>query len=111
MVNGSNRRGYKDWIIQRATALMIGAYGVFLVLYLVLNPGLAYEQWVMLFSHVWMHVVTVLVLLAVCWHAWIGLWTILTDYVKCGVARMVCQVGIIVLLSGYIIWCLDVLWA
>lgn len=110
MVNGSNRRGYKDWIAQRATALLIGGYSVFLLFYLVLTPDLAYEQWVLLFSHVWMRVLTVLVLLAVCWHAWIGLWTILTDYVKCGVARMILQVGIIVLLAGYVIWCLDVLW-
>jgi len=105
-----NTRGFLDWIVQRATAVIIGAYAIFLCLFLVCHAPLTYVDWSGLFSNVLMRIATVIVMLAILWHAWIGLWTVFTDYVKCAYLRLVLQVGVIVLLVGYLVWCLDAFW-
>ena len=110
MVKGQSRRGYKDWSVQRFSAVLIGAYALFMVVFLLNTPHITYIDWIMLFSHLWVRVATVMVVLAVCWHAWIGLWTVFTDYVKCGILRLFLEVGLVIVLVGYLVWCLDILW-
>ena len=80
-VTNLGRNGVSDWIIQRATSIVLGTYTIFIVVYLLLNPGLGYEQWSTLFSHFWMRAYSFLVLLSIVAHGWIGLWVVLTDYV------------------------------
>ena len=106
-----SRRGYKDWLVQRVSAVLIGGYALFLVLFLLRTPDISYTEWATLFAQAWMRVLTILVVVAVCWHAWIGLWTVFTDYVKCGVLRMFLQVGLFLLLMAYLVWCIGAFWA
>lgn len=108
-MGGLSRRGYKDWLIQRVSALLIGGYALFLIIYLVCMPHISFMQWTILFNYTWMQVLTLLVVIAVCWHAWIGLWTVFTDYIKCGFARVFLQAGLCILLVSYIIWCVSII--
>lgn len=110
MVMQVNRRGLFDWIVQRASAVLIGAYTVFLLTFFLTHSPLHYPAWNDLFSSVFVRIATVLVVLAIVWHAWIGLWTVFTDYVKCGCARLFLEVAVAILLLGYVVWCLDALW-
>ena len=109
-VASNNTRGFFEWIVQRATALLIGVYTIFLVGFLVMHVPLNYTDWKLLFDCVAMRVATIVVVAAILWHAWIGLWTVLTDYVKCGYARLFLQIVIVVLLASYFVWCLDAFW-
>lgn len=80
-VTNLGRNGVADWIIQRATSVVLGTYTLFIAVYLLLNPDLGYEQWSTLFSQFWMRAYSFLVLLSIVAHGWIGLWGVLTDYV------------------------------
>ena len=82
MVKTANQSGLRDWLAQRFTALLIGAYTLFIVLYWLLSPNTNYHQWHNLFGSVWIKLFTFIVFISILWHAWIGLWTVLTDYVK-----------------------------
>ena len=110
MVMQTNRRGFFEWIVQRVSAILIGAYTVFLLAFFVTHHPLHYLAWDNLFSSVLMRIATVLVVLAIVWHAWIGLWTVFTDYVKCGCVRLLLEIMVAILLLGYVVWCLDALY-
>ncbi|WP_096084402.1 succinate dehydrogenase, hydrophobic membrane anchor protein [Agaribacterium haliotis] len=76
-----SRSGLSDWILQRFTAVVLAAYTVFIVGYLVLNPNLDYATWSELFSCLWVRIFSLLTLVSIVAHGWIGLWVVLTDYV------------------------------
>lgn len=109
MVNRSCR-GFYEWIAQRVSAVLIGGYAVFLLFFLLTHQPLQYPVWHELFSHVLMRMATVVVVVAVLWHAWIGLWTVFTDYVKHKPTRLLLEIIMIILLLSYLVWGLDALW-
>lgn len=96
--------GFRDWVMQRITALVIGSYAIFFVLYLMLQAPITYTDWHHLFSLTMIRLWSLLVLISVLWHAWIGLWTIFTDYIKCYPLRLVLEAGLILLLMVLLGW-------
>lgn len=108
MVGSVDRRGYQDWVAQRVTAILIGIYAIYLLSYLIAKHP-SYVQWDALFHNLLMKVASFIVLLSVLWHAWIGLWTVLTDYVKSRPVRLLLEILIALVLVSYIIWFLDVM--
>ena len=112
-----SRSGVSDWIVQRVSAVILAVYTVFMVFYLVSHPGIDFEQWNALFEQTWMRVFSLIALLATCAHAWIGMWTIGTDYIRehyvgnaaAGV-RFVYQVASILILVTYLVWGVLILW-
>lgn len=110
MVEHVNRSGLLDWIVQRCTAIIIGVYAIFLIVYFLDHPLLTYADWQDLFTHAWMRIATVMVLISVLWHAWIGLWTVFTDYVKVKPLRLLLEILVLLLLLAYFIWLLEILW-
>lgn len=106
----ANCRGFYEWIVQRVSAVLIGVYAVFLTAFFFSHAPMDFLIWKELFSHVAMKVATIVVLIAVLWHAWIGLWTVFTDYVKNGAVRLLLEVLVILALLSYMAWCLDALW-
>lgn len=105
-----NRLGYQDWFVQRITALLIGIYTVFIIVFLWAHHPISYLQLHALFSDWLMKVATLIVIFSVLWHAWIGLWTIFTDYVKSKPVRLVLQTVVCLLLVTYFIWTIEFLW-
>ncbi len=110
MVGQIDRRGLYDWIAQRATALIILAYTLFIMAYLFFCPALNYVAVNKIFSHLIMKMATVAAVLSILWHAWIGLWTVLTDYVKPKLIRLILEAAIIVLLLSYLVWVVEIFW-
>lgn len=102
--------GLKDWLIQRVTAVYLGIYTLFLVGFILSHPQLNYGQWVALFNHPVMKLASTLSLLAVLLHAWIGLWTVSTDYIKPTGLRIIFQVAILGILLLLFIWGIMILW-
>ena len=79
-VTNLSRSGLYDWMAQRVSAVVLAVYTLFLLGYLIANPDLTFEQWHNLFSQNWMRIFSLLTLVALSVHAWVGMWTISTDY-------------------------------
>lgn len=110
-VLGVNHQGLRDWVVQRISAIYMAIYSLTLIGYLFLNPGLSFAEWHGLFSHTWMKIATILFLLSVMLHAWIGMWTIFTDYVKPYVLRCILDVLVIFCLAACFLWGVMILWS
>jgi len=117
-VTSFGRSGVSDWLIQRLTAVVLLAYTVFICWFLITTSNLDYEQWKQLFEGTAMRVFSVAALLSVIVHAWIGLWSISTDYLtermigpKGNLLRWLMQLGGGLLLFTYLVWGIMVLWS
>ncbi len=102
--------GLKDWLIQRVTAVYFAGYSLFLFGFLLLHPQLVYSQWQALFHCPYFQVASVIALLTLLLHAWIGIWTVTTDYIKCTVIRLSVQLLVALFLLGQFIWGLMIVW-
>jgi len=116
-VTSFGRSGLYDWVVQRITAVVLGVYFVALFAYLILNPDLNFQQWQALFSTTWVRIASLMAMLSLCAHAWVGLWTISTDYLttfmigeKAIVLRLLFQTGSVVLMFIYLVWGIQILW-
>ncbi|MDP2284141.1 MAG: succinate dehydrogenase, hydrophobic membrane anchor protein, partial [Pseudohongiella sp.] len=79
-VTSFGRSGLSDWVVQRVSAVILGVYFVGLLSFMLLTPELGFAEWKSLFSATWMRIASLAALLALCAHAWIGMWTVATDY-------------------------------
>ncbi|MBK2125813.1 succinate dehydrogenase, hydrophobic membrane anchor protein [Fangia hongkongensis] len=109
-VTACSRSGLKDWFIQRVSAIIILLYAIFaIVLVLCFSDGGSYQSWVSVFENTWVKIFTILAFLSLIFHAWIGMWTIFTDYVKCSCLRGLLQVLAVVGYFACFIWLICVL--
>jgi len=97
-------RGLRDWMVQRLSALVIMLYVFWLVFFLVQHHPLTFAEWHHLYSRLGMKVATVFFLAAFMWHAWIGIWTVSTDYIKPIILRGLFNLLVIAMLSTFFIW-------
>lgn len=104
------RSGLQDWLIQRVCALILSAYFIFLLGYLFKNPVSNYMQWRSLFAQPEFKYATLVALICLLVHAWIGIWTILTDYLHDVVLRLALQTFVALLLGLYLVWGILILW-
>ena len=109
-VTSFGRSGLYDWMIQRVTAIVLAAYTIFILGYLVLNPDLTFAQWSAFFSQTCVRIFSLLALLSLGAHAWIGLWTISTDYLKAMVFRFLFQAVSGLVMFVYVVWGVQILW-
>lgn len=103
--------GLRDWLVQRVTAVVVAAYVIFLTGYFLANQHVTYSQWEALFSHNVMKVSTLVALLSVMLHAWVGMWTIFTDYVKPACIRLFLEIIVILALVGFFVWGVILVWS
>lgn len=116
-VTNFSRSGLYDWMAQRVSAVVLAAYFLFLIGYLVVNPGLTYAQWHELFSANWMRIFSLLALVALSVHAWVGMWTISTDYLtnmaigkSATVVRFLFQAVCGIAMFTFFVWGVQILW-
>lgn len=101
--------GLRDWIVQRLTAVVMLAYTLGLVVFLLLMPS-SYDSWRQLFSYVWVQVLTQVTLLALTLHAWVGVRDIWMDYVKCTCLRLALHLLTVLWLVSCFIYSVKVIW-
>ena len=109
-VTNFGRNGLVDWLVQRVTAVIIGVYALVVMGCVLCHPMTTYAAWQALFSCTFVKVFGLLSLLSLCAHAWIGLWTVFTDYIKCAKLRVLLEVILIVILVTYVIWGISIFW-
>lgn len=102
--------GSRDWLVQRFTAVFLALYTIFLFVFILKESELSYGVWLELFSHPLMQLSTLFALFCVAFHAWIGLWTVLTDYVKPLLLRYLLEGIILLVLFTYVVWGIFILW-
>jgi succinate dehydrogenase / fumarate reductase, membrane anchor subunit len=103
-------KGIRDWVIQRVSAVVMLLYIAMLVVVIALHSPLDFATWQALFSTAWLKVFSILFMLSLCYHAWIGLWTIYTDYVNCFCGRSFLNIVTILALIGYFIGFVQIVW-
>ncbi len=102
--------GLTSWLVQRMSAAVMACYALFTAGWLLVHPHPDYVAWAGLFANNAMRSVTLLVLLALYMHAWVGVRDIVMDYVRPASARLFLYVLAILALILYAIWSVQILW-
>ncbi len=102
--------GLRDWLAQRLTAVVMIIYSVLFLVMLFKMPQFDYGSWRALWSGSVMRVATLLFLLSLFLHAWIGMRNIFMDYVKCTGLRVSLYAAVILALVAYAAWAVQILW-
>ncbi len=102
--------GLRDWLSQRITAALMALFTLVLIVQVLLPGEMGYDRWAAIFSAQWMKLLTLVVVVSLAVHAWVGMRDILMDYVKSVGARLSLQVAVIVWLVGCAGWAIQVLW-
>ncbi len=102
--------GFRDWLSQRATAVLMALFTLLLLLQVLFGGPLGYDSWSGIFARQWMKVLSFVVVVALAWHGWVGMRDVWMDYVKPVGLRLVAQVATIAWLVGCAGWAVQVLW-
>ena len=116
-VTSFGRSGLSDFVVQRLTAVVLGLYGLCVVGFLLANPDLTQKDLADYFGSTSMAIFSTLALLSLLAHAWVGMWTVGTDYVRpwsfgssATVLRFIYQGGVSLILVLYTLWGLSIVW-
>lgn len=116
-VTNFSRSGLYDWMAQRVSAVILAVYTLFLLGYLFFSSDLTYSEWQSLFSSTGMRVFSLLALVALSVHAWVGMWTISTDYLTpmalgklATVVRFLFQAACGIAMFAFFVWGVQILW-
>lgn len=94
MVNNAatvGRNGVHDFILLRASAIILALYTLFLFGFFIFTPEVTFNVWHDLFSSMSVKIFTLLAIIALIVHAWIGVWQVLSDYIKPALLRGILQ--------------------
>jgi len=108
--------GVKDFIAQRVTAVILIVYTVILGILALMTPAFDYAGWTGLFNfRVGMfplgQLLASLAVLAIAYHAWIGVRDIWMDYVRSAGVRLLLQSLTILWLLGAVVYAAQILWS
>jgi len=110
-VTSLTTNGLRDWIIQRVSAVILAAYTFFLLYFFITTPEITYKIWSELFAKQWVAIFTTLSLIALIMHTWIGMWTVMTDYLKSTKMRLLFQFIVRFTLVICLLWGIKVVWS
>jgi succinate dehydrogenase / fumarate reductase membrane anchor subunit len=104
VVASAGRNGVHDFILLRASAIILVLYTLLLAGFFVVTPTVTYDVWQSFFACTSVKVATVMALLALLVHAKIGVWQVLSDYVKPAFLRGALQFLFSVTLLAYLVF-------
>ena len=102
--------GLKDWLLQRLTAVLMAAYTLLLLGIALWHGGFDYALWHSLFANDAFLLSTFLFMVALLYHAWIGVRDIFMYYVKPVGVRLALQCLSVAVLIAYLGWTIQILW-
>ena len=112
------RSGLYDWVIQRVSAVIVLLYVLCHTASVLGSPDITYAQWRDLFANTTMRIFSLVTLAALCAHAWVGIWTIATDYLttrmlgaKATAIRFIFLMICLGATMVYLIWGIMILWS
>ncbi|WP_208608034.1 succinate dehydrogenase, hydrophobic membrane anchor protein [Psychrobacter piechaudii] len=107
---GLTGSGSRDWIMQRISAVVLAVYSVVMVGFFLFNGDLHYDQWRDFMMSMPMRLLSLLAVVALAVHAWVGMWTVFTDYIKSTGLRIVLQAAMIIAILVYLFWGVMIFW-
>ncbi|GAA6205825.1 succinate dehydrogenase, hydrophobic membrane anchor protein [Colwellia sp. 1_MG-2023] len=113
MVNNAatvGRSGVHDFILIRTSAIILALYTFYILGFFVTTNEVTYDVWQGFFSGLCTKVFTILALFSLLVHAWIGIWQVLSDYIKPAFLRGALQFIFAVTLLGYLVMGLLTVW-
>lgn len=102
--------GLKDWLVQRLTAVIMLVYVLGIVVFLLVAQGAGYEAWQHLFACTWVRVLTQVSVLALLWHAWVGVRDIWMDYIQHTGLKLAMHTLTILWLVASLVYSVKVVW-
>ena len=103
--------GLRDWLAQRVTACLMALFTIILLAQVIFSKcPIGYDKWAGIFHGQVMKCLTFVVIIALLYHAWVGIRDIWMDYVKPVSIRLPLHVLSIVWLVGCAGWAVQVLW-
>lgn len=112
-----SRSGMSDWLVQRVSAVILAVYMVVILGWIALQGEVTYENWSAFMGSTCMRIFGLMALASLAGHAWVGLWTVTTDYLtvrqmgaKATFLRLAAQVGMGTLVFVYVVWGLKIFW-
>ncbi len=102
--------GFRDWLAQRLTAIVMGLYTIILLVSFLSTNDFSYNGWAGLFARQWFKIATFVTLLVMFYHVWVGMRDIWMDYVKPVIARLLLQSATILWLIACAGYAAQILW-
>ena len=117
-ITSLTRSGLADFVIQRVSAVVMTLYALCVVGFFLANPDMDHATLSDYFASTSMVAFSTLMVLSTAAHAWIGMWTVGTDYIRdhyfgkhSTAFRMVYQAGCLLILFVYVLWALQLFWS
>ena len=102
--------GLMDWLVQRLTAIVMAVYTVLVLGIALWNGGIDYPLWSLLFASGAFKLASFVFMVALLYHAWIGMRDIFMDYIKPVGVRLTLEAVCVIVLVGYLGWTIQILW-
>ena len=117
-VTSLTRSGLADFVVQRVSAVVIALYALCVFGFYLVNADLTHVQLVRYFSSTPMVLFSTLTVLATAAHAWVGMWTIGTDYIgphyfgaHALTFRLLYQSACVLVIFVYVVRALQLFWS
>lgn len=102
--------GLGDWLLQRLTAVAMALFTIVMFACLAVDAPHTYPEWKAVFAGTSVRLATMLFILALLYHAWVGMRDILMDYLRATSVRLTAQAAVGFALIFYLIWAASILW-
>jgi succinate dehydrogenase / fumarate reductase, membrane anchor subunit len=111
---GLTGSGSRDWVVQRLSAIVLALYTVVVlgwIIYHSINQTLDYMGWYGFMMTLPMKIFSLISILAFATHAWIGMWTVFTDYINSSVGlRLLLQASTVISILVVVLWGIQIFW-
>ena len=114
---GLTGSGSRDWVVQRISAVVLAVYSVVLVGFFLTHSNVDFVQWSAFMTSLPMKLLSLLAIIALAGHAWVGMWTVFTDYItlnqvgsKAAGIRLVLQALMIIAILVFVFWGIMIFW-
>lgn len=116
-ITSLTRSGPADYLVQRVTAIVLATYTLCVLGFFLITPEVTHAELVGYFGGPIMKLFSVLAVLSTAAHAWIGVWTVGTDYIRphyfgahATAWRVIFQVICLLLIFVFVAWTLPLFW-
>ncbi len=114
---GLTGSGSRDWMVQRISAVVLAVYSVVLLGFFLTHGNVTFFDWSQFMMSLPMRLFSLIAILALAGHAWVGMWTVFTDYITTGKLggiaaglRLVLQTLMIIAILVFLFWGIMIFW-